>query len=124
MSNLGKILLEVKPELLVTQIDQFESGLNALNDEWSQADIETVNSDDFSQKLLNQFDNMLINLGYGQFDPDDAGLLIHELYLTEDYKSLIEYIVLAYRKDNDDTLYQTYEMMLNELRGDFENYDE
>lgn len=123
MSNLEKILLKGKPELLQTQIDQFESGLNVLTDEWSQATIEKVNSDDFSQKLLNQFDNMLMNLGYGQFDPDDAGQLIHELYLIAVYKSFIEYIVLAYRK-SDDVLEDTYEVMLQELRGDFENYDE
>lgn len=120
---ISEILLKVKSELSQTQIDQFKCSLNTLNSEWDQADIEAVNSSDFAQKLLNQFDSMLVNIGYGQFDPDDAGQLIHELYLIADYKSLIEYIVLAYRK-SDDVLEDTYALILQELRGNFEDYDE
>ena len=120
---ISEILLKVKTELSQTQIDQFKCGLNTLNSEWDQADIDTVNSSDFAQKLLNQFDNMLVNIGYGQFDPDDAGQLSHELYLIADYKSLIEYIVLAYRK-SDNVLEDTYALILHELRGNFEDYDE
>lgn len=120
---ISEILLKVKSELSQTQIDQFKCSLNTLNSEWDQADIEAVNSSDFAQKLLNQFDSMLVNIGYSQFDPDDAGQLIHELYLIADYKSLIEYIVLAYRK-SDDVLEDTYALILQELRGNFEDYDE
>lgn len=119
--SVAEILLSTHSELNQIQIQHFEQDLNTIKNQWNQADIDLINSDSFQEGILNQFDKMLVDLGYGAFDPDSAENLIHKLYLNANYKDVIAYIVLAYRKDNDDVLYQTYELMLHELRGDFEN---
>ncbi|MEG0603114.1 MAG: hypothetical protein RR884_02780 [Acinetobacter sp.] len=118
---IADILLTIKPDLNQTQIQQFEDGLILLKNQWNQSDIDAINSEVFKQEVCQQFDKLLINLGYGEFDPDATEPLVHRLYLVSDYKNLIEYIVLAYRQlCNEDVLGQVYELMLDEMCDRFD----
>ena len=115
------ILVQIKPNLTSVQVEQFEYELNSLKNEFNQASIDSINSEDFQKNICDQFDQSLVNLGYGEYDPDDAEALIHQLYLMSNYKSLIEYIVIAYRQQcgDDAVLEHTYELMLDEMRDGF-----
>ena len=118
---IAEILLAIKSDLNQTQIQQFEGDLIVLKNQWNQSDIDAINSEVFKQEVCQHFDRLLVNLGYGEFDPDAAEPLIHSLYLVSDYKNLIEYIVLAYRQlCDEDVLGQVYELMLNEMCDRFD----
>lgn len=119
--SIKETLVHIRPDLTSTQVEQFEQDMISLKNEWNQADINTINSEDFKKKINDQFDHLLVQLGYGAYDPDDAERLIHQLYLMSGYKGLMEYIVIAYRQFGDDsTLSYTYELMLDEMRSSFD----
>ncbi|MCE1271305.1 MAG: hypothetical protein LWW88_07040 [Acinetobacter sp.] len=118
---IAAILLAAKPDLDQTKIQQFKNGFIELKNKWDQSGIDAINSEVFKQEICQQFDQLLVNLGYGEFDPDAAESLIHSLYLLSDHKSLIEYIVLSYRQQcDDDILGNIYELMLEEMHHSFD----
>lgn len=118
---IAEILLANKPDLNQIKIQQFEEDFIQLRNKWNQSGIDAINSEVFKQEICQQFDRLLVNLGYGEFDPDAAESLIHSLYLDSGYKNLIEYIVLAYRQlCDEDILGHVYELMLEEMHHSFD----
>lgn len=119
--SIAEILLADNSDLDQTKIQQFKDGFIQLKNKWNQSGIDAINSEVFKQEICQQFDQLLVYLGYGEFDPDAAELLIHSLYLVSDHKNLMEYIVLSYRQQcNDDVLGNIYELMLEEMHHSFD----
>lgn len=119
--SIAEILLADNSDLDQTKIQQFKDDFFQLKNKWNQSGIDTINSEVFKQEICQQFDQLLVNLGYGEFDTDAAESLIHSLYLVSDHKNLMEYIVLNYcQQCDDDVLGNIYELMLEEMHHSFD----
>lgn len=48
--SIKEALVHIKPDLTSTQVEQFEQDMISLKNKWNQADINTINSEDFQKR--------------------------------------------------------------------------
>ncbi|NNP72184.1 hypothetical protein A7P53_06850 [Acinetobacter defluvii] len=119
--NFRELVIKDHPNITTEQLQTFEAEFIALNNEWTMADIESINSQEYQHKLCEKFDQSMVKLGYGDFDPDAIAHVIEALYSTSEYESLMEYIIISYRNGSGgEGLDELYMLMLSKLQNDFD----
>nr|WP_315043714.1 hypothetical protein [uncultured Moraxella sp.] len=94
--NIRQILKD-ENEYTDEQIEKFSEGFLALKEEYEQADIDTVNDEGFQEEIGEKFDELLVSLGFDEFDPDASQYLLYQFWEQDEYKDFITEITIIYR---------------------------